>query len=130
MKELNFKSYYETPGTLALWERYKLRVREERARRNTLVQKDSLTKVNESKPALVKAEEQPVGESVPLPKNPTPADIINSLLKFGEDGKCINAFKVVSSVQVLRLAYESIKSKPGNMVRGVNSETLDGISVE
>jgi len=36
----------------------------------------------------------------------------------------------ISDLEVLRLAYELIKSKPGNMTPGVNSETLDGISNE
>jgi retron-type reverse transcriptase len=36
----------------------------------------------------------------------------------------------VADLQTLKLAYESIKSKPGNMTRGATDETLDGISLE
>ena len=54
----------------------------------------------------------------PKPKDPTPAEIILSLLIKASDGKIVNAFEVASSVQVLKLAYESIKSKAGNMVKG------------
>ena len=63
-------------------------------------------------------------------KNPTPAEIILSLLRKDPDGKYCNTFEVLSSAQVLRLAYEAIKSKPGNMARGVDRETLDGITLE
>lgn len=34
---------------------------------------------------------------------------------------------LIADVEVLRLAYELIKSKPGNMTRGSSGETLDGI---
>src|SRR5437868_7657213 len=69
--------------------------------------------------------------SSPLPeKNPTPAEIILSLLRKDKNGKYCNVFETLSSVQVLRLAYEVIKSKPGNMVRGTTKETLDGITKE
>jgi len=61
---------------------------------------------------------------------PTPADIILSLLQRGPDGLYTNVFEVATSVTVLKLAYEIIKSKPGNMVRGTTGETLDEISVE
>jgi len=60
----------------------------------------------------------------------TPAEIILSLLRFDPDGKASNVFEIMSSTQVLRLAYETIKSKPGNMVRGTTKQTLDGISLE
>jgi hypothetical protein len=63
-------------------------------------------------------------------KDPTPAEIIISLLKKDENDKYINAFEVISSPQMLKLAYEVIKSKPGNMVKGTNHETLDGITSE
>lgn len=69
-----------------------------------------------------------------LPKNnshsPTPAEIILSLLRKGPDDLYTNAFELAASVTVLRLAYEVIKSKSGNMVRGSTGETLDGITVE
>nr|QKN19303.1 putative reverse transcriptase [Eudorina elegans] len=35
----------------------------------------------------------------------------------------------IADLNTLVLAYEMIKSKPGNMTRGVNRETLDGISL-
>ena len=63
-------------------------------------------------------------------KQPTPSEIILSMLRRGQDGRYVNAFEVLSSVTVLKLAYETIKSKPGNMVRGSTSETLDGITLE
>ena len=59
---------------------------------------------------------------------PTPAEIILSQLRQGPDGRYINAFEVLSSVETLKLAYETIKSKPGNLVRGTTRETLDGIT--
>jgi retron-type reverse transcriptase len=33
----------------------------------------------------------------------------------------------MSDPEVLQLSYETIKSKPGNMVKGTDKETLDGI---
>ena len=63
-------------------------------------------------------------------KQQSPAEIIRSLLRQGPDGRYVNAFEVLSSVRILKLAYETIKSKPGNMVRGSTRETLDGISEE
>jgi len=59
--------------------------------------------------------------SSPAPKDPTPAEIILSLLRQDASGKYTNVFEVLSSVEVLKLAYETIKSKPGNMVKGVTS---------
>jgi retron-type reverse transcriptase len=35
---------------------------------------------------------------------------------------------VIYNPEILKIAYESIKSNPGNMVRGTDKETLDGIS--
>jgi len=45
-------------------------------------------------------------------------------------GRCINAFEVLSDPRILRDAYETIKGNPGNMVRGTDHITLDGISEE
>lgn len=59
-----------------------------------------------------------------------PSALIRELLKFDEDGKCINAFEVISRKDILLLAYETIKSKPGNMVRGSDQILLDGITKE
>lgn len=55
--------------------------------------------------------------------------IINNSLTNNKDGKCINAFEVLSEIETLLLAYNSIKSKPGNMVPGVDKETVDGINI-
>ena len=55
--------------------------------------------------------------------------VLRSLLKYDSNGICINAFEIASSPLMLRLAYESIKSKPGNMTKGSIPETLDGISL-
>jgi hypothetical protein len=62
--------------------------------------------------------------------SPSPAVIIKALLQKDLDGKVSNAFEILTNRKVLELAYESIKSKPGNMVRGTTRETLDGISVD
>jgi group II intron reverse transcriptase/maturase len=55
-------------------------------------------------------------------------DIIKRGLKFDEKNRCINAFRIASNAGILKMAYNSIKSKPGNMVHGSDKETLDGIS--
>jgi group II intron reverse transcriptase/maturase len=55
-------------------------------------------------------------------------EFIESQLAFDAKGRCINAFKVLSDAQTLKLSYESTKSKPGNMTKGVDKETLDGIN--
>lgn len=49
---------------------------------------------------------------------------------YDADGKCTNAFQIMSEPSLLRDAYESIKRKPGNMTRGSDRETLDGITME
>lgn len=54
--------------------------------------------------------------------------ILKRELRFNEEGKCVNAFRVLSNPGILKLAYESIKSKSGNMTHGTDKETLDGIS--
>lgn len=56
------------------------------------------------------------------------ADFIRRQLVYNSQGKCINAFQILSSPEILRRAYETIKSKPGNMTPGADRETLDGIS--
>lgn len=53
--------------------------------------------------------------------------LIRSLLRWRQK-KCINAFQVMYRPEILKLAYESIKSKPGNMVPGTDLTTLDGIN--
>lgn len=52
---------------------------------------------------------------------------ISKQIKYIE-GKCVNAIEVISSPQILKMAYEMIKSNPGNMTKGSDDETLDGIS--
>jgi hypothetical protein len=88
--------------------------------------------------------EGPTKQCDPLPKatsidssgghprvdKPTPAEIILSLLRKDSNGKYCNVFETLTSVEVLKLAYETIKSKPGNMVRGSTKETLDGITLK
>lgn len=49
-------------------------------------------------------------------------------LKYDASGKCTNAFKLAMSPEFLKLSYDFIKSKPGNMVRGSDQLTLDGLS--
>lgn len=56
-------------------------------------------------------------------------EIIREQLIYDDTGKCLNAFRILHDPEILRLAYESIKSNPGNMVYGSDKITLDGISV-
>jgi retron-type reverse transcriptase len=53
---------------------------------------------------------------------------ITKELKYDKEGKCLNAFEIISRPETLRMAYEMIKSKPGNMVIGTDNVTLDGIN--
>lgn len=55
---------------------------------------------------------------------------IESLLEFDGEGKCTNLSNIIFDVRTLMLAYEKIKSKPGNMVPGTDNETLDGLKKE
>jgi len=55
-------------------------------------------------------------------------EIIRSRLKYDSKGLVINAFQIASNHEILKLAYETIKSKPGNMTTGVDKITLDGIT--
>lgn len=43
------------------------------------------------------------------------------------NGKFRNIMKIISDVDTLILAYEQIKSKPGNLTRAISQETLDKI---
>ena len=52
---------------------------------------------------------------------------LRKMLNYDAEGRCINAFRLATSTDFLKLGYEIIKSKPGNMVRGSDSLTLDGI---
>jgi hypothetical protein len=53
---------------------------------------------------------------------------VRLMLKSNSEGKCVNAFEVLSKPEILKDAYETIKSKSGNMVPGSDKVTLDGIS--
>jgi group II intron reverse transcriptase/maturase len=53
---------------------------------------------------------------------------IRKQLKFDSKNRCTNAHEILSSSETLRIAYETIKSNPGNMVEGTDKKTLDGIS--
>lgn len=55
--------------------------------------------------------------------------LILSQLKFNMSNQCINAYEVMASSETLLMAYRDIKSKPGNMTKGTDSETLDGINL-
>ena len=55
---------------------------------------------------------------------------LRMLLSYDDSGKCNNAFKLLSRNDILKIAYNSIKSKPGNMVRGTDRETLDGMPIQ
>lgn len=55
---------------------------------------------------------------------------IRDKLEYNGEGKCTNAFLVLSDPLILRDAYETIKNKPGNMVVGSDNVTLDGITEE
>lgn len=57
-------------------------------------------------------------------------DLIREKLRFDSEGRCINPFEILSDVNILYLAYNSIKSNSGNMVRGSDKEILDGIDLE
>lgn len=61
------------------------------------------------------------------PSNPG-RDTILAKLRFDEKGRCTNAFQVLSQPSILKMAYSNIKSKPGNMTKGTDLVTLDGIS--
>lgn len=53
---------------------------------------------------------------------------LGEMLMFNEKGQCTNAYEVICNIEALYTAYMNIKSEPGNMTPGVDSETLDGIS--
>jgi len=55
---------------------------------------------------------------------------IQRQLILQEDGKCTNAFNLISDVRILKAAYFKLKSKPGMMTEGSDGETLDGITQE
>lgn len=53
--------------------------------------------------------------------------LITERLQYNKEGKCTNASKILRNPFFLKLAYESIRSKPGNSTKGSDSELLDGI---
>ena len=55
---------------------------------------------------------------------------LKEMLMFDKEGKCTNAYEVLSKIEVLNTSYMNIKSEPGNMTPGADNETLDGISIE
>nr|ATI20252.1 group II intron reverse transcriptase/maturase [Juglanconis oblonga] len=48
--------------------------------------------------------------------------------EYDEMGRCTNAFKLISDPDLIKLAYGLIKSNPGNMTKGTDNPTLDGLS--
>lgn len=61
------------------------------------------------------------------PLNVNLYDLLRKQLKYDCEGKCVNAFKVLSDSSTLLMAYNSIKSNPGNMTPGSDNVTLDGL---
>lgn len=49
-------------------------------------------------------------------------------LKKLDNNKFTGLYRTIADVKTLTLAYRNIKSKPGNMTKGIDLETLDGIS--
>lgn len=56
-------------------------------------------------------------------------EILIGKLQYNNEGQCINAFEVLSEAESLRLSYNSLKSKPGNMVPGTDNQTFDRLSI-
>lgn len=50
-----------------------------------------------------------------------------NLIKL-DDNKFTGLYKMIADQMTLTLAYNNIKSNPGNMTEGTDSETLDGVS--
>lgn len=79
---------------------------------------------------ILEWEEETLSEMIPnKEQRKDPIKYIRSLLRYNDDGRCTNVFKVATRIDILMLAYETIKSKPGNMVKGTSKETLDGITM-
>jgi retron-type reverse transcriptase len=49
---------------------------------------------------------------------------------MGADGRYNGLIQIISDVNYLIVCYDLIKGKPGNMIPGLTSETLDRIDVE
>jgi hypothetical protein len=54
--------------------------------------------------------------------------LLRKRLRWEKPGVCNNAFQIIYDPEILKIAYETIKSNPGNMVRGTDKTTLDGIT--
>ena len=59
-------------------------------------------------------------------------DRLNKLNQESKKFKPIDRtlYSLVCNLDMLKLAYENLKSKPGNMTPGITPETLDGISID
>lgn len=55
-------------------------------------------------------------------------DWLKLRLRFDNMGRCVNAYEVISERDTLIQAYLGLKSIPGNMTKGPDKETLDGIN--
>lgn len=51
-------------------------------------------------------------------------------MRYDADGRCNNAFEILSDPKMLIMAYNSIKSNPGNMTNGIDQETPDGLDMK
>lgn len=64
---------------------------------------------------------------------PAGMDKLQQLIANNANNKCgavnTNIMQIMSDIDVLIAAYARIKSKPGNMTPGIDTETLDGISM-
>ena len=57
--------------------------------------------------------------------------VFNSLSNLEKvNGKFRKIIHIIANVDMLKHAYNQIKSKPGNLTPGADTETLDGISDE
>ena len=59
-------------------------------------------------------------------------DRLNKLNQESKNSKPVDRtlYSLVCNLDMLKLAYENLKSKPGNMTPGITPETLDGISID
>jgi hypothetical protein len=55
---------------------------------------------------------------------------LGEAMTYHEDGRCTNAFQLITSETVLLSAYRTLRSKPGMMTKGIDQETLDGIDMK
>lgn len=55
-------------------------------------------------------------------------EYIKDRIEYNSEGKCTNAFEILSDINTIYAAYITLKSKPGNMVEGSDKQTLDGIN--